>query len=201
VSRRRPQRGPISSRPIAPILAAARDEASAARHGYLGLEHLLLALTRPNAGEIATLLASFGAGPTQVRDAVRLVIGSGHGDGPRFDAATLLATIGIDLDEVRRQVERRFGPTALHDLYSSPVGWNLRPRGPLCDLPISPNLQRAVSDALGHCWDNAPPQLHARLLLAALDTHSPGLTAVLEELTVDAAWLRRAAAEQVKIAS
>lgn len=201
MSPRRLQPGPMSSRPIAPILAAARVEAVAARHGYVGLEHLLLALARPDAGEVATLLGGIGAGLPQARQAVRLVIDSGRGDGPRFDAATLLATIGIDLDEVRRQVERRFGPTALHDLYSGPVAWNLRPRGPLCDLPISPELKRCVSDALGRCWDNAPPLLHARLLLAALDSDSAGLTAVLDELTIDATALRRAAAEMVKIAS
>lgn len=201
MSRRRPQRGPMSSRPIAAILDAARAEASSARHGYVGLEHLLLALAHPDLGDQAALLAGFGATAPRVRDAVRLVIGSGRGDGPRFDAATLLAALGIDLDQVRRQVERRFGPTAVHDLYSGPVGWQIRPRGPLCELPISPNLKRAVSDALGHCWDNAPPQLHVRLLLAALDTDSPGVGAVLEQLTIDARSLRRAVAEQLKIAS
>ena len=192
---------PMSARPIKPILAAARDEADAAPHGYVGIEHLLLALTHPESGEVAALLASFGAASPRARDAVRLVIDSGRGDGPRYDAETLLATLGINLDEVRRQVERRFGPTAVQDLYSSPVGWNLRPRGPLCDLPISPNLKRAVSSALGQCWDNAPPHLHARLLLAALDTDSPGLVAVLEELTLDATALRHATAELGKIAS
>ena len=201
MSGRAAPRGSMLLRPIVPILTAACAEATAARHGYVGLEHLLLALTHPDAGEVATLLAGFGAGSPQVRDAVRLVIGAGRGDGPRFDAATLLATLGIDLDEVRRQVESRLGPTAVHDLYAGPVGWHLRPRGPLCDLPINPNLKRAVSDALGNCWDYAPPHLQARLLFAALGTDSPGLAAVLKQLAVDPALLRDAVAERLKIAS
>ena len=83
----------------------------------------------------------------RTRDAVWLVVGSGRGDGPRFDPATLLATLGIDLDQIRRHVEAQFGPNAIHTLYASPVGWNLRPRGPLCDLGPSPQLKQTVDNA------------------------------------------------------
>jgi hypothetical protein len=90
---------------------------------------------------------------------------------------------------------------SLHRLYASETGWNLRPRGPLCDLPLAPNLKKVISNALGGCWDNAPPALHPRLLIAALDTHSQGLTAVLHELGADPHELRAAAAAALKIAS
>ena len=73
------------------------------------------------------LLAEHGVTLDRARDAVWLVVGSGRGDGPRFDSATLLATLGIDLDQIRRQVERQFGPDAIHRLYASEAGWNLRP--------------------------------------------------------------------------
>ena len=191
----------MSPRPITPILATAREEATLARHGYVGLEHLLLALAHPEFGGVARFLEAHGAPLARARDAVWLVVGAGHGDGSRFDAATLLATLGIDLDEIRRQVERQFGATAMDDLYSGPVGWNLRPRGPLCDLPPNANLKRAVSDALGRCWNNATPHLPERLLLAALDSASPGLAAVLAELSVDASRLRGDLLGQVRIAS
>jgi hypothetical protein len=201
MSRRRPSPGPPSSRPIRPILAAARDEAELARHGYVGLEHLLISLTLPEAPETARLLVEHGLTTQRTRDAVWLVVGSGRGDGPRFDPATLLATLGIDLDQIRRHVEAQFGPNAIDDLYASPVGWNLRPRGPLCDLGLSPQLKRAVDNALGHCWDNAPPQIHERLLLHSLDSDSDALKAVLSELNTSIGQLRAAVAARLRLAS
>jgi Clp amino terminal domain, pathogenicity island component len=198
---RKPHHGRQLSRPIGAVLTAARGEAEQARHGYIGLEHLLLVLARPTAPATHRLLADHDVTLDRARDAVWLVVGSGRGDGPRFDSATLLATLGIDLDQIRRHVEQQFGPDAVHRLYTSEVGWNLRPRGPLCDLPIAPNLKKAISDALGGCWDNTPPALHPRLLIAALDTHSQGLTAVLHELGAHPHELRTAATAALKIAS
>jgi hypothetical protein len=195
--------GPLTylSRPISPVLVAAREEAEQARHGYVGVEHLLVVLTREQAGSAARLLAEHGVTAARARDAVWLVVGSGRGDGPRWDAGTLLATLGIDLDEIRRQVEARFGPDALHRLYTSEVGWNLRPRGPLCEPPPNPQLKRALDKALGKCWDNGPPQLYERLLLGALDADSAGLGRVLGELGVSMPLLRAAVAAELQIAS
>jgi len=201
MSRRNTAPGPLASRPIRSILAAARTEAELARHGYVGVEHLLITLTRPEAGETARLLADYGITTARARDAVWLVVGSGHGDGPRFDPATLLATLGIDLDQIRRHVESHFGPNAIHNLYTSPVGWNLRPRGPLCDLGMSPQLKRVIDHALGRCWDNAPPQLTERLLRRALDSDSHALTAALDELQTPIAPFRAAVTERLPIAS
>jgi ATP-dependent Clp protease ATP-binding subunit ClpA len=200
MSARKPRGSPVP-RPIGGVLTAARGEAERARHGYIGLEHLLLVLARPTAPATHQLLSEHRVTLDRARDAVWLVVGSGRGDGPRFDSATLLATLGIDLDQIRRQVERQFGPDAIHRLYASEVGWHLRPRGPLCDLPLAPNLKKAISGALGNCWDNAPPALHARLLVAALDAHSRGLTTVLHELGVDPEELRTAATAAFTIAS
>ena len=201
MSRRRPSPGPPSSRPIGPILAAARGEAELARHGYVGLEHLLISLTLPEAPDTARLLAEHGLTTQRTRDAVWLVVGSGRGDGPRFDPATLLGTLGIDLDQIRRHVEAQFGPNAIHTLYASPVGWNLRPRGPLCDLGPSPQLKQTVDNALGHCWDTAPPHMHQHLLLHSLDSDSPALRAALRELAAPTVPLHAAVTARLRIAS
>jgi len=197
----KPSRGSTTSRPIGAVLTAARGEAEQARHGYVGVEHLLLVLAHPTAPATRRLLVDHGITLDRARDAVWLVVGSGRGDGPRFDAATLLATLGIDLDQIRRQVERQFGPDAIHRLYAGEVGWNLRPRGPLCDLPLAPNLKKAIGDALGGCWDASPPALYPRLLIAALDTNSQGLTAVFGELRTRPHDLRADAIAALKIAS
>lgn len=201
MSRRKQSPRPVSSWPIRPVLAAARTEAEVARHGYIGLEHLLITLTESEASATAPLLAEHGITTQRTRDAVWLVVGSGRGDGPRFDPATLLATLGIDLEQIRRHVEAQFGPNAIHNLYASPVGWNLRPRGPLCDLGPSPQLKRAIDNALGHCWDNTPPQLHERLLLHTLDSDSHALSAVLDELDTPIGPVRAAVTARLRIAS
>ena len=198
---RKPSCGSPMSRPISAVLTVARDEAERVRHGYIGLEHLLLVLAQPTTPATGQLLSEHRVTLDRAREAVWLVVGSGRGDGPRFDSATLLATLGIDLDQIRRQVERQFGPDAIYRLYASEAGWNLRPRGPLCELPIAPNLKKAISDTLGGCWDNAPPALHPRLLIAALDSRSAGLAAVLDELGADPHELRTAATAVLKLAS
>lgn len=189
------------SRPISPVLTAARDEAHQARHGYVGVEHLLIALTMNPAGAATRLLTEYDVTYTRARDAVWLVVGSGRGDGPRWDSATLLATLGIDLEEIRRQVDARFGPNAIERLYTSEAGWNLRPRGPLCGPRLTPQLKRVLDKTLGRCWDSGPPQLLERLLLGALDAESTGLGWVLGELSVSMPLLRAAVATELRIAS
>ncbi|HEX6618098.1 MAG TPA: Clp protease N-terminal domain-containing protein, partial [Solirubrobacteraceae bacterium] len=86
----------------------AQEEAVALHHGWIGTEHLLLGVLRAG-GDGAQLLAGFGVDAVGVRDDVVRIVGRGEDDIDR-DA---LATLGIDLDEVRERVERAFGPGAL----------------------------------------------------------------------------------------
>jgi hypothetical protein len=188
----------MSSRPLRPILTAARAEAELARHGYVGLEHLFISLTKPECPETAALLAEFGITTEGARDVVRQVISSGQGDGPAYDSATLLATLGIDLDEIRRCVDTKFGPNAISDLYASPLGWSLRRRGPLCGPALSPDLKRVVDKTLGHCWDTSPPNLHERLLLNSMDSDGRGMGTVLEQLGIPSGSLRSALATRLQ---
>jgi hypothetical protein len=88
----------------------------------------------------------------------------------------------------------------MHRLYSGEVGWNLRPRGPLCEPPPTPQLKRALDKTLGRCWDAAPPRLHERLLLGMLDVESTGLGWMLGELGVSMSLLRTAVAAELQIA-
>jgi ATP-dependent Clp protease ATP-binding subunit ClpA len=86
----------------------AQEEAVALRHGWIGTEHILLGVLRAD-GNGARLLAGFGVDAASVRDDVVRIVGRGEDEIDR-DA---LATLGIDLDEVRERVERAFGPGAL----------------------------------------------------------------------------------------
>jgi ATP-dependent Clp protease ATP-binding subunit ClpA len=185
------------------ILRAAQEEAETARHGYAGVEHLLMVLARGRSRFVAEVLVAHGVTYERARDAVTVVVGSGRGDGPARDATTLLSTLGIDLDEVRRRVEARSGPNAINELYASSVGWNLRPRGPLCGPRLSPQFKHAVHNAVGRCWDpdKIPRQLEERLLLGALDVDSAGLREVLAELVVSPDRLRESVTSRLRIAS
>jgi ATP-dependent Clp protease ATP-binding subunit ClpA len=72
----------------------------------IGTEHLLLALYRVPDNLALTVLAAHSV--TQADVEADLDRPSGPSD------AEALATLGIDLDEVRRQVEEAFGPGALN---------------------------------------------------------------------------------------
>ena len=121
------RRDPITAR----LMTSAREEADRARCGYVGCEHLLLALlidTDPTARDI---LADRGISLPAARAAVANVISAGNGDGPRWNDADLLATLGVDLPAIKQQMRADFGPHAIDELYRSPAGRRL-PRGPLC---------------------------------------------------------------------
>jgi ATP-dependent Clp protease ATP-binding subunit ClpA len=87
-------------------VAQAQEEARSLGHDYIGTEHLLLgAAAAP--GEAARVLTENGATPDALRTALRRELG---GSGINGEA---LASIGIDLDEIRRRVEAAFGEGAL----------------------------------------------------------------------------------------
>ena len=87
----------------------AQRHAVALHHGWIGTEHLLLALLDDRDGRAARVLARFGVTGDWVLGEVERIIGRGE---PDLDADAL-ATLGIDLDAVRERVERTFGPGAL----------------------------------------------------------------------------------------
>ncbi|SDO17953.1 Clp protease N-terminal domain-containing protein [Geodermatophilus sp. DSM 45219] len=88
------------------VVVLAQDEARSLRHGYIGTEHLLLALLRQDTPTTA-VLRRHGLDHDEVAGAVAAATG---GDGLDADA---LRTLGIDLDAVRDVVEATFGPGAL----------------------------------------------------------------------------------------
>ncbi|MFC4945380.1 Clp protease N-terminal domain-containing protein [Pseudonocardia sp. GCM10023141] len=91
------------------VVVAAQDEARERGTSAVRSEHLLVALFR--VPENLALAALSAAGVT--RAAVLAEIDRVRGAAPRPSDADALATLGIDLDEVRRHVEINFGPGAL----------------------------------------------------------------------------------------
>jgi ATP-dependent Clp protease ATP-binding subunit ClpA len=90
------------------VVILAQDEGRALGHRGIGTVHLLLALSAGD-GAGARALRDHGLEPDGLRERVRRL--AGLGPDPIDGAA--LATIGIDIDEVRRSVEAAFGAGAL----------------------------------------------------------------------------------------
>jgi ATP-dependent Clp protease ATP-binding subunit ClpA len=89
-------------------VVGAQEQARSRRDDRIRTEHLLLALYAVPDNLAVTILDALGAD----RATVERAIDERRASGPVFDAEAL-ATLGIDLDEVRRQVELAFGPGAL----------------------------------------------------------------------------------------
>ena len=122
--------------------AAARTSAVAAQnaarelgHDYVGTEHLLLGILAGDESAGARLLSRFDLSR---EDVLAMHAGS---EGGSLDAGAL-ATLGIDLDEVRRRVEGSFGPGAL-----APRDRCRRPRVRGA-IPFTPRAKRALELAL-----------------------------------------------------
>jgi len=117
------------------VLVLARDEAYSLGHDFIGTEHLLLGLAAQTDSPLARVLSRHGLTRGRIRSYVCLIAGRGA-SRPRVDPAIdaeALATLGIDLDEVRRRVEETFGAGALA----------ARPPGKRQDCSIGPLTPRA----------------------------------------------------------
>jgi hypothetical protein len=95
------------------ILDLARDEADRFGHRYLGPEHVVLGMARHGASGAARILRARGVDLDSARAALRRLADQGVVPAPGPSDAELLGMLGIDLEAVRRNAERTFGPTAL----------------------------------------------------------------------------------------
>jgi ATP-dependent Clp protease ATP-binding subunit ClpA len=95
------------------VTVGANRHAAALQHGWIGTEHLLLALLDDPDSRPSRILAPVGITGTWTRAEIERLVGRGE---PDLDSAAL-ATLGIDLDAVRERVERAFGPGALAPRY------------------------------------------------------------------------------------
>jgi ATP-dependent Clp protease ATP-binding subunit ClpA len=95
------------------VVVQAQEHARRLGHGYIGCEHLLLAAAA--SGEpAATALREHGVTPEGVEAEIVRLAGLGQAAGlfSTLDRDAL-ASIGIDIDAVRAQIEASFGPGAL----------------------------------------------------------------------------------------
>ena len=95
-------------------VVGAQTEARGLGHGFIGTEHLLLAVVRDPDRPVARQLAGLGLTHDRLHAEVVTILGGHHDDG------SALRDLGIDLDAVRARVEEQFGPGAL-DLPPAPA--------------------------------------------------------------------------------
>jgi ATP-dependent Clp protease ATP-binding subunit ClpA len=134
-------------------VTTAQEEARKLGHGYIGTEHLLIALAADTQHLGGHILRQLDVTPESVRGDVLRIVGRG---GPDPDA---LATIGIDLDAVRARVEETFGPGALE-------------RGRAGCIPFTPRSKKALELSLRtavHLGDDFIASEHLLLGLARTD--------------------------------
>ena len=126
--------------PARRVVALAQEEASALGHEYIGTEHLLLGLLSEREGLGGRVLTSLGLTLERARAETIGIIGTGA-KGVQLDPDAL-ATIGIDLDEVRRRIEAAFGPGAIE---RTRAGCGKAPGG---RRPFTPRSKKVLELAL-----------------------------------------------------
>lgn len=155
------------SDPARRVVVLAQHEAQSLGHDFLGTEHLLLGLAAETDSPVARVLAQHGLTKGRIRSYVCLVIGAGmHGPrvDPRIDPAAL-ATLGIDLEEVRRRVEATFGAGALSS------GQPGKHRDDCAGRRFTPRAKRALQVALDEAQaEHRDRIVPAHIALALLST-------------------------------
>jgi ATP-dependent Clp protease ATP-binding subunit ClpA len=145
-SRRTPRAKTI--RPAEAYIAAGAEEARRLGHGYIGTEHILLALARNPEGDANRLLARLGAGSAAVEQALACWLPD-RSPNAKIDPQAL-ATLGIDLDNVRERLDERFGAGALERTRSGCLG-------------ICPRVKLALAYALDAAGDRTLGDEHVLL--------------------------------------
>jgi ATP-dependent Clp protease ATP-binding subunit ClpA len=90
----------------------AEEHAQVLGHSWIGTEHILLGLVAEGEGKAAHVLRSLGLTEEILRSELEAELGPPPEELGWIDSQAL-ASIGIDLDEVRRRIEEEFGPGAL----------------------------------------------------------------------------------------
>ena len=165
------------------VVVAASAHADALQHGWIGTEHLLLGLLDDPEARPARLLGPWDVRRDSVLAEVERLIGRGD---PGLDAGAL-ATLGIDLDEVRERVERTFGRGALSGRPGCRRGW-FGPR-----VPFTPRAKKALELALREATALGDNFIGAEHVLLGLLREGDGVAAeILRGHRVDAAAVRDA---------
>ncbi|MFI6685271.1 Clp protease N-terminal domain-containing protein [Streptomyces sp. NPDC050485] len=94
-------------------VVASQDEAIALGHDFIGTEHILLGLAGTEDSTAWEVLTAQGIELNRTREeTVRLLEAAGVPSSGGQPAKDALASIGIDVEEIKRQADSSFGPGA-----------------------------------------------------------------------------------------
>ena len=102
------------------VLTAAQDEARSLGHGYIGTEHLLIAILSTGDGPRVAHLRAAGLNAEAARQAARDAFEATGRANPYIPDADVLGAVGVDLGEVRRRAEATFGPGSIPGRVGAP---------------------------------------------------------------------------------
>jgi len=156
------------------VVVLAQEEARQLRHGWIGTEHLLLGLLGEDGGAARQALRERGLQAATVRQRVIALVDGG------LDPQAL-ATLGIDLDQVREATEAAFGPGALDARGPLPTG----------HIPFSKRAKKVLELALREAVRLKHNDIGPGHLLLGLLREGSGLAArIIAEAGIDQDDLR-----------
>jgi ATP-dependent Clp protease ATP-binding subunit ClpA len=159
-------------------IVVSQNEAMALGHDFIGTEHLLLGLAGVPQSTAGSVLREHGVTPGPARaETVRLLDAMGVRGTAWQDAAEALATIGIDVAEIRRRADESFGP-----------GQFLYPRPPYTN-----RAKTVLEGSVRESRDRGDDSVGTEHMLLAMIAEGSGVgVQVLASLNVDPAVLRTA---------
>ena len=181
--RRRLRPRAATIRPAERYLVAGADEARRLGHGYVGTEHVLLALTRNPEGSASRILDQLGV---THRDIANCSFLAGVW-APRIDRDAL-ATLGIDLEAVRERLDESFGHGALEQTRAG----MLEPTRSAIGC-VAPRLEIALAQAVDYAGQQ--PIRDEHVLLGMLRVPDSLATRALAELGVSLEAVQAAVSE------
>ncbi len=162
----------------------ARAEAVLAGDDHIGCEHLLVSLLA-EPGAAAQALSAAGLGADQARAALARLAGRPRPDDDPLDAEAL-ASIGIDLDAVRRAADASFGPGALDRAGRPGRGGAGGGR-----LPFGADAKKALEQGLRAAVRSRHPAITTgHLLIGVIDQGANPALGMLAAAGIDPAVLR-----------
>jgi ATP-dependent Clp protease ATP-binding subunit ClpA len=168
------------------VVVRAQVEARSMGDGHIGTEHILLGIMA-SANHAAATLEECSLSPDEVRDHLRTIPRKTSFSGEPDPEA--LAAIGIDIDEIRRNVESAFGPGALESTKAAKARLGRRRRG---HIPFTAHAKEALEGALREALELNHREIRPEhLLLGALRNPEATTSALLREAGAEPAEVRR----------
>ena len=164
----------------------AQIEARNMGDGHIGTEHILLGILA-SAGPAAAALEECGVSLAGLRQLLPTISRKTSFSGEPDPEA--LATIGIDMDEIRRNVEAAFGPGALESTKAAKARMGRLGRR---HIPFTADAKEALEGALREALDLNHREIRPEhLLLGTIRNPDGTATAVLGAVGTEPAEVRR----------